>query len=258
MLGPKEELEYNILRVASAAGDLIGSGTLCHGLDQYGMRISEATAGRLLRNLDKKGYTERVSFKGRRLTDLGRNRLQELAGERERASFGSELLKVLKARGKQELIDILIARRAIERETARLAAQNANAAEVAELGDIIRRHREVVKSGGSGSDEDVRFHQLISSASRNKVLMAAADLIRQDGQLAPMLTVIRKSVHSTVVDDHIRIYEAIRAGDPAAAESAMVTHIENLIRDVRKYWSKYGGDEQSPPAQARPPQDSGV
>lgn len=239
VLGPRDEMEYQILKVASGTGDLVGSGSLQDGLARVGVSVSEATAGRLLRELDRKGYTEKVSFRGRMLTDAGRQRLHELERERERANFGSELLKVLKARGQGELIEVLIARRAIERETARLAAMNATADEVTELGRSIERHREVANAGGSGSDEDVRFHSLIAAASRNRVLIAASDLIRQDGQLAPMMTFIRKQVKSTVVDDHVRIYEAIAARDPSAAETAMVTHIENLIRDVRKYWSKH-------------------
>ncbi len=241
MLGPKEELEYHTLKVAAGAGDLIGSGTLQEGLAKYGVRVSEATAGRLLRDLDGKGYTEKISFRGRTLTEAGRERLRVLERERERANFGSELLKALNARGKREIIEVLTARRGIERETARLAATNATTEEVQELGRIMEHHREVARSGGSGSDEDVRFHQLIASASRNRVLIAATDLIRQDGQLAPIMTFIRKQVKSTVVDDHIRIYRAIAARDPAAAEAAMVVHIENLIRDVEKYWSKHEG-----------------
>jgi len=237
--GSRDDMEYHILKVAAGAGDLVGSGTLQNELAKYGVRISEATAGRLLRDLDKKGYTEKVSFRGRMLTDLGRKRLYDLERERERANFGSELLRVLKVRGQRDLIEVLIARRAIERETARLAATNATSDEIAELGRIVERHRQVACGGGSGSDEDVRFHQLIASASRNRVLIAASDLIRQDGQLASIMTFIRKQVKSTVVDDHVRILEAIAARDPSSAESAMVSHIENLIRDVKRYWSKH-------------------
>ncbi|MCR4398753.1 MAG: FCD domain-containing protein [Firmicutes bacterium] len=239
MLNQREETEYRALKVLSVSRDSLGSGTLRDDLVKYGTRISEATAGRLLRELDGRGYTEKVSFRGRRLTERGRARLMELERERERANFGSELLRTLRAKGKSELIEVLVARRAIERETARLAAMNATEREIAEMESIIARHRRATESGGSGSDEDVKFHHLIAAAARNRVLMAASSLVRQDGQLAPILTYIRRQVKSRVVDDHVKIYEAIASRDPAAAEAAMVEHMENLIRDVERYWMEH-------------------
>ena len=65
------------------------------------------------------------------------------------------------------------------------------------------------------------------------------DLIRQHGQLSPMLEYIRKEVKSTVLLDHKNIYKAIASRKPELAEKAMIIHIENLERDVKKYWKTF-------------------
>ncbi len=52
-----------------------------------------------------------------------------------------------------------------------------------------------------------------------------------------MLEYVRKEVHSNVSFDHAKIATAIQEHDPGAAEEAMQEHIENLIRDVRRYWN---------------------
>jgi len=50
----------------------LGSGTACEMLAKAGFQISEATVGRLLKTMDNKGYTTRIGFQGRMLTDQGR------------------------------------------------------------------------------------------------------------------------------------------------------------------------------------------
>jgi GntR family L-lactate dehydrogenase operon transcriptional regulator len=186
----------------------------------------------MLRTLDLRGYTSREGFRGRFLTPLGLGRLDELRRERQRTSTSKELMNLLRASQRDDLIDILVARRAIERETARLAALNARQEDLRELAEVVGL------APGSDGGEDVRFHKLIARASGNRVLEAAVDLIRQDAQLSPVLVHIRQQVQSTLVSEHRRILRAIQSRDPVAAETAMVDHLENLIRDVRKYWGR--------------------
>ena len=139
----------------------------------------------------------------------------------------------------EELIDILVARRAIEREIARLAAIHATEEEIKDLWQVQRLHHERTHhSKGMAAEQDVAFHRILAKASRNKVLEGAMELIRQDGQLSPVLEYIRKEVHSVVALDHAKIAKAVEQHEPELAEKAMVDHIENLIRDVKKYWNK--------------------
>lgn len=221
-----------ILSALAEARDPVGSGAASEALRAAGLEVSEATAGRMLRTLDLRGYTSRDGFRGRFLTPLGLGRLEEIRRERQRTSTSKELMNLLRASHRDDLIDILVARRAIERETARLAALNARQEDLRELSEVVGL------TPGSDGGEDVRFHKLIARASGNRVLEAAVDLIRQDAQLSPVLVYIRQQVQSTLVAEHRRILRAIQSRDPVAAEAAMVDHLENLIGDVRKYWGR--------------------
>jgi len=237
MLIEKDRQEYLILLIINQSEMPVGSGHLSREMRNYGPEISEATAGRILANYDSIGYTKKLGFQGRRLTETGAARLKELEEKKLRAEQGQEFFKVLESRTAEELIDVLVARRAIERELARLAAVNATTEEIKELKHIQRLQQErVAHAGGGAAEQDVAFHRIIAKASRNKVLEGTMELIRQDGQLAPVLEYIRKEVHSVVAVDHANIVAAIEEHDPAKAELAMMEHLDNLIKDVKKYW----------------------
>jgi len=239
MLSDKERQEYLTLLIINQSESPVGSGHLSRELRNYGWDVSEATAGRILAQFDVANYTTKVGFQGRVLTPLGQNRLKELEEKKQRSEQGLEFFRVLESRTPEELIDILIARRAIEREIARLAALNATEEDIKELWAIQRLQQErVAHWKGGAAEQDVAFHRVLARAGRNKVLEGAMELIRQDGQLAPVLEYIRKEVHSVVSLDHAKIAKAVQDHDPDAAEKAMVEHVENLIRDVRKYWHK--------------------
>ncbi len=234
----KDEQEYRVLRLLSQAAGPVGSGQLSRMLAASGETLSEATVGRLLRSLDDKGYTKRLGYRGRVLTAAGRKRLEQLERQTQQLHAGFKFINSLKADKLNELLEVLVARRAIERENARLAAEKITDRELAMLREIIERHKRLHREGKIGAAEDVEFHRLIAKASRNRVLLAATDVIRYNGQLSPALHFIRTQVRGTIVEDHERILEALEAGDPAAAEQAMIQHLENVMADVKKYWAK--------------------
>ncbi|GAW92283.1 FadR/GntR family transcriptional regulator [Calderihabitans maritimus] len=238
MLSERRQLEMKILSIIHDGREPVGSGTISEQLRQAGIKVSEATVGRVLRGLDAQGYTERVGYQGRIITARGLEQLAELRREKEKLSYGFELIKLVHSTSKENLIDLLVARRAIEGETAYLAALNATEKEILQLHEILERQRSHYRFGIGGAEEDLKFHGLIAEMGRNKVLQAALKLIRQDGQLGPVLEYIRKEVHSSIVVDHERIAQAIADRKAEEARAAMVTHIENLMADVEKYWDQ--------------------
>jgi len=238
-----DDQEYRILELMAQSKKPVGSGTLSVALSQAGCKASEATVGRILRNLDLKGFTDKVGRNGRLLTVKGSRRLAELRREKERGVIAGELVRALSARGRDQLVDVLNARRAIERETARLAALNATYDEIEEMRAMIQEHQAHAQEGVISISDDVNFHKLIAQASRNKILEATVDLIRKDSQLTPMLEFIRRQVKSRVGSDHSSILQAIEERAPGRAELAMMNHMDNLIRDVMRYWAEF---QQSP------------
>lgn len=234
----KDNSIFYILKIIENSDYPIGSGIISEELKAYGLDISEATVGRTLRELDLNGYTDKVGFRGRTLTKKGKNKLNELKQEYELKQYGNDLINLLKVEKKNELIDILIARKAIERELSRLAALNAEDSDINILQNIVNSHDTHIDDFMAGAIDDVKFHKYIARMSKNRILEAAMDLIRQQGQLSPVLGYIRNKVKSSIVSDHKNILTAISQKNPDEAEKAMIKHIDNLIRDVNKYWGK--------------------
>ncbi|MGE5653702.1 MAG: FCD domain-containing protein [Bacillota bacterium] len=236
MLSEREKSELYILNAIARSTEPLGSGTLCSQLAHMGVGISEATVGRILRQLDQKNLTARIGYQGRRLTPEGEARLAQLARLNDEALITNELRESLRLQDKQDLIDTLVARRAIEREIARLAAVNISAEEIQHLRACVEDHVKHLARGESVSHDDMVFHRIIAKASHNRILEAALELIRQNWQYTPMLAYIRTQVNTNIVPDHQRILAALESGSPEGAENATIMHLDGLIRDVQTFW----------------------
>lgn len=234
----RDEQDLHILSIIAKQGEPVGSGTICEELGRMGYQLSEATIGRLLRQLDVKRYTVKVSNKGRILTAIGEKKLQELQAFREQRLYHNELANALQVERLEELMDILIARRAIEGETAKLAASLATPEDIAKLMEIMDRHESLIRQGLHGHTYDSEFHKTIAALGRNRVLIAALEIIWEGAIYPPVLEHIRLQLKRTIVADHRKVVEAIARRDGEAARLAMVTHIENVIDDVKRYWGK--------------------
>lgn len=244
MLSEREKLERDMLVVLRDSAQPVGCGHISQNLQQLGHTISEATVGRLLRDLDNHGYTDKAGFQGRTLSARGAERLTELDNKQKSLEWGAEFASALRGHGKDELLEVLVARRAIESELAYLAAVHRTAAEAVQLRAILERQRQALAAGGTAAQEDVDFHALIARMARNRVLGAAVALIRQDTQLSPVLEYIRRRVKSMVYIDHQRIAEAIADGRADDARAIMTEHINNLSKDVEKYWKLVKNQEK--------------
>jgi GntR family transcriptional regulator, transcriptional repressor for pyruvate dehydrogenase complex len=228
-------LEHTMLHLLAAGQGPSGSGTLMEQLHDLGYGGSEPTVGRFLRTLDRRGLTVRVSNKGRALTEAGRRHLHRLCEAEAQRHYERELVQTIRGTTIDDLLDVLVARRALERETARLAAEYATAEEIAQLEAAIRAQQHDLKQQGIAIDADVRFHALIAEAGHNRVLAAAIALIRRDTQMSLLLDAILKQTAHKWVVGHDQILAAIKRRAPDDAEQAMLAHINTVIADVRRY-----------------------
>lgn len=233
-LGSSVHVEHAILHILEHT-ETLGSGAIWEQLDALGYPGSEPTVGRFLRTLDRQELTNRVSNRGRQVTAAGRERIAELCEAADQLHYETELVRTLRAATIDDILDVLIARRALERETCRLAAVNATDDEIAQLGATIAEQRRSMQTTGLAIDADVRFHALIAQAARNRVLTAAIELIRRDKQITLILNAILKRAGHRWVTGHVQIFDAIKSRSPERAEKAMLHHLDSLIDDVRKY-----------------------
>ncbi len=224
-----------ILDILSESTAPVGAGAIRQTLLDRGLSLSEATVGRVLRELDHRNFTVKSGFQGRTLSPSGKERLETLRQERDHTASANALLEELKNQGIEKIIDVLVARRAIERETARLAARVATPEEIETLRDLVSQQQEALRNRESVAPFDAAFHREIARISGNAILAAAVDLIRQDVKLGPAFEYARKKAASTLGSDHKAIIEALAAHDEDGAEKAMVMHVENTLRDVQRY-----------------------
>jgi GntR family L-lactate dehydrogenase operon transcriptional regulator len=225
-----DEAEYVALRELGSSVEPVGSWRICTVLRGVGIELSEATAGRLLRQFDLQGLTQALGSKGRILTDEGRRHLALLEEARSRNSYHNDLAMVVSAQTVEDLLDVLHARRLIEAETARLAALHATSEEIEEIDRAVQRHIEVSRAGGASLENNVTIHLLIARASRSRMFQAIVGLILQDQQLHQAQNRIQRAVGEVAPEDHLSILHGIRTRDPEAAAAAMRAHIDRLIR----------------------------
>ena len=136
------------------------------------------------------------------------------------------------------MLDILSVRRLLEKEIACLAAKKITSEECRRLGKILEDQRLEIQQGSLGDAQDLEFHSLLGKISGNKILAQMVNLIMTQSQAYLEFSYIRKK-YSTAVTDHEDILKFFIKGDPAGAAESMVKHIDKIMNDVKKYFSKH-------------------
>ncbi len=224
------DLEMEVLAFLETSNTPIGSGAIQLHLMAGGVKVSQPTIGRLLKMLDYQGFSSKASNKGRVLTKRGRLHIEELRRTDRRSRLAEEMLTAAEPASLGELRDVLVARRALEREIARLAAQHATENQIAEMQRTLDIQQQKLASGKTAADEALRFHMLLAEASANRFLATAANFIRNDKR---SLEVVMYQLGSTVGGDsygsHRAILNTVVNEDSDAAEEAMVAHMDQYI-----------------------------
>lgn len=137
-----------------------------------------------------------------------------------------------------ELLGQLAEVRAImEPAGARLAAQRRDDADLAALAESVEAMAESTSDTAAAVDADLRFHRALLAASHNELLvrmeamievaLAARDTLVHGGHGAPV---------EGPVPAHRAVFDAVRAGDPDAAEQAMRALLDQAERDTKLLW----------------------
>lgn len=140
-------------------------------------------------------------------------------------------------RRRQQLIDLMELRAAVEPVAARLAAERAEPGQRAEL---VRWAEELNERGGRGEGDteaylaaDVAYHSLLLSASGNALLAQMAGPVREIllGRAQRGLT--PAVPHAGTLEAHVATALAIARGDATAAEDAARAHLALVAGEVR-------------------------
>jgi DNA-binding FadR family transcriptional regulator len=132
------------------------------------------------------------------------------------------------------LRDLQDLRRVVEPAAVRLAAQRASAQEVADLEDAFQCMTQAVTKGGDYVTHDLRFHQGLLRACRNRLLIqmskALAALLRTSFEL----TASKKGGPAGSIVLHREVLDAVIARDPERAEKAVLVLIDGAQDDIEQ------------------------
>src|SRR5438477_7127531 len=121
--------------------------------------------------------------------------------------------------------ELFEARRLLEPTIAGLAARRAAREEVQEMERLLDEQAKEIAAGNTGLAQDAAFHAAIGTAAHNRaitrIVHALMDLLGQSREESIGTPGRPTRSH----EDHRRILEAIRGGDVAAAERAMLDHV---------------------------------
>lgn len=146
------------------------------------------------------------------------------------------------------VIQMVEVRRALEAESAALAAARRNAQSLKQIKQALQALGKAVEAGGDGVQEDVAFHTAIAQASRNPFLLATLAYLNRFLLDATRVTraneATRADLEAEVHHEHSAIVAAIEAGDVVAARQAGATHMVNAARRIGQadpvFWAQHG------------------
>lgn len=146
---------------------------------------------------------------------------------------GAKGILIIGVSGK-DLEDIFAVRLRVEGLASRAAAERITEEELAELREALELQEFYVPRGDPDHvrSMDSRFHQLIYRDSGSTVLEDVLLPLHRKVQKYRRVSVEDRGRAGESAAEHRRIYEAIAAHDPDAAERATQIHIENAARHI--------------------------
>jgi GntR family transcriptional repressor for pyruvate dehydrogenase complex len=137
----------------------------------------------------------------------------------------------------EDVIRIREVRRALEAETAALAAERATRLQVAALRRALRAIDRSAADGRDGVEEDLAFHRLLAEAAGNPHFGRLLEFLEQYTLEAMRVTRRNDAKRADFVEavrlEHRAIVDAIEAGDAALARRRAVQHMRGGDRRMR-------------------------
>jgi DNA-binding GntR family transcriptional regulator len=133
-----------------------------------------------------------------------------------------------------DVADVYLARRAIEREAVTILARRADEAAFASLDESVDAMSSAAdrKAWKDLADADLRFHESLVRSSNSKRLqrMFSTLLIETRMCLAQLETAY--PVHKRLVQEHRNLLSAMRQGDERTALELIDAHLKDAVKDL--------------------------
>jgi DNA-binding FadR family transcriptional regulator len=125
--------------------------------------------------------------------------------------------------------DLFEARRLVEPEAARLAAERRTKADLGEIAQALEDHRLALEDGSSGVEPSVRFHAAVADATHNQVLAGFVHSFKGPLTARGPTLEAKPGYREWELEQHRSVFEPIEAADPDTAHLRMLEHLDAVI-----------------------------
>ena len=226
-----EVIKYLMLRLINEKSTGIGAWDVQARLQDMGIQLSTATAGRYLKELDTDGYTNKISNKGRVLTEKGTERLEALDMTVTSSIMHKNVQESVIGSEYKDLIDIYAVRIGIENEAVKLCCRYATDEELANIEKLVLEYEQLAEKGEDFMDASLDFHVSIARATRNKFMESFLTMLifeqkRIELGLKKLTTRDEGKLFSS---QHADIYKSICRRDEKKAVELMQDHFKSIM-----------------------------
>ncbi|MDO8251123.1 MAG: FadR/GntR family transcriptional regulator [Rhodoferax sp.] len=132
------------------------------------------------------------------------------------------------------LRDLQDLRRVVEPAAVRMAAERATAQDIAAIEAAFEGMTRAVKEGGDYVTYDLRFHQGLLRACRNRMLIHMSKALGALLRTSFELSTSKKGGAASSLSLHRAVLDAVIARDPAKAEKAILILIDGAHKDIEQ------------------------
>jgi GntR family transcriptional repressor for pyruvate dehydrogenase complex len=139
---------------------------------------------------------------------------------------------------KDIVLELLEVRKILESQAVALAAERADAEELAEMRDALEEMKSDLNTNRLGDQSDHSFHYAIARGTKNKILIrlmnAISDTMQQTLQASRIKLYESAGIPERLYDEHEKIYQAVEAKSPKEARRLMLNHLEGVEKEYLK------------------------
>lgn len=139
-----------------------------------------------------------------------------------------------------DLLEIMDFRMAVEPPIAGLAAERATRGNLRRLQALLAEMADEIRPQ-SIAELDHLFHAAVATATNNRLLVRLHDVSSGWLRATRQEALQSRNRRAASLAGHRRIYEAIAARDPKAAQAAMVEHVEDIRTIIRSQTPRLDG-----------------
>jgi len=125
------------------------------------------------------------------------------------------------------------ARIAIEPEVGRLAALRSTKDDIERMEEALSELRQIVEEGRRSTSTNVKFHRVLAEGCKNPVLFFVSHSLMNMLEESLSKLTLDLNKNRLLLQEHSRIYEAIKERNPEEACSALKSHIHTVRRIMK-------------------------